>query len=454
MVDARRVPQKSRSAFVTTMITTWFVIAGALLISMALTASLLRRAPLTASMFYLAAGAALGPLGAGLLQLDAVEDASVLERLTEIVVIISLFTAGLKLRLPLNDRRWRAPALLAALAMVLTVGSVAAIAVAVLGLPTGAAVLLGALLAPTDPVLASDVQVSHEHDAEHVRFALTGEAGLNDGTAFPFVMLGLGLMGTHDLGAYGWRWLTLDMGWAVAAGLGVGTLCGAGIGKLVIYLRRVHREAVGLDEFLALGLIALSYGIALLVHAYGFLAVFAAGLSMRRIERQHSEVAAPPDVEQAGGSSEEQATDPSTAPAYMARAVLGFNEQLERLGELVVVVVLGAMLTDIEVVGPGLWLALSLFVVIRPAATLLALLRVPLSGPQRAFIAWFGVRGVGSIYYLAYALSHGVSGAVARTLADITLVVVGGSIVLHGVSVTPLMQRYSAWIGEDKRSHE
>src|SRR5688572_31335214 len=238
------------------MITTWFVIAGALLISMALAASLLRRAPLTASMFYLGAGAALGPLGADLLQMDAVEDASVLERLTEIVVIISLFTAGLKLRLPLNDRRWRAPVLLAALAMVLTVGGVAAIAM-VLGLPTGAAVLLGALLAPTDPVLASDVQVSHEHDAEHVRFALTGEAGLNDGTAFPFVMLGLGIMGAHDLGGYGWRWLTIDMGWAVAGGLGVGTLCGVGIGTLVIHLRLVHRDAVGLDQFLGLGLIAL-----------------------------------------------------------------------------------------------------------------------------------------------------------------------------------------------------
>ena len=109
------------------------------------------------------------------------------------------------------------------------------------------------------------------------------------------------------------------------------------------------------------------------------------------------------------------------------------------------------MLTTIEVVGPGLWLALGLFVVIRPAATLLALSRVPLSRPQRAFIAWFGVRGVGSIYYLAYALSHGVSGPEARILADITLVVVAGSIVLHGLSATPLMQKYSALIGEDRR---
>ena len=431
------------------MFTTWYIVAGALLIGMALAGSALRRAPLTASMFYLGAGVALGPWGAGLLDIDAVEDASVLERLTEIAVIISLFTAGLKLRLPGSDQRWRAPILLAAFAMMLTIGGVAAFAMAAFGLTVGAAVLLGALLAPTDPVLASDVQVSHEHDAEPVRFSLTGEAGLNDGSAFPFVMLGLGLMGTHGIGEYGWRWFTVDLVWAVVAGLGVGTLCGAGIGKLVLYLRRVHREAVGLDEFLALGLIALSYGIALLVHAYGFLAVFAAGLSVRRIEREHSEVAAPADVEHAGaGTDEEQATDPSTAPAYMARAVLGFNEQLERLGELVVVLVVGALLADIEVVGPGLWVAFGLFVVIRPAATLLTLFRVPLSRPQRAFIAWFGVRGVGSIYYLAYALSHGVPAPTGRMLADVTLVVVAGSIIVHGISVTPLMQRYSAFIGE------
>ena len=430
------------------MFTTWFIVAGALLIGMALAGSALKRVPLSASMFYLATGAALGPWGVGLLRVDAVEDASIVERLTEIAVIISLFTAGLKLRLPAFDRRWRAPVLLATLAMVLSVAGIAAVAVVALGLSLGAAVLLGALLAPTDPVLASDVQVSHEHDAEPVRFSLTGEAGLNDGAAFPFVMLGLGLMGVHDIGAYGWRWLAVDLVWAVAAGLGIGTICGAGIGKLVIYLRRVHREAVGLDEFLALGLIALSYGLALLIHAYGFLAVFAAGLSVRRIERQESDVEAPADVEHAAASSEEQATDPGTAPAYMARAVLGFNEQLERLGEVAVVLVVGAALSDIEATGPGIWLAVSLFVVIRPAATLLALLGGPLSRTQRVLIGWFGVRGIGSIYYLAYALSHGVPGPAARVLADVTLVVVAGSIVLHGISVTPLMRRYSALIGE------
>ena len=421
----------------------WFLITGALLIGFALAGTVLKRLPVTPSMFYLVAGAALSPWGAGLLPVDALGDTAMLERLTEVAVIISLFTAGLKLRLPWSDRRWRVALLLSTVAMLLTIAGIAAFAMAV-GMPLAAAVLLGAILSPTDPVLASDVQVLHAHDAEPVRFSLTGEAGLNDGTAFPFVMLGLGLMGAHELGAFGWRWWTLDLVWAIVSGLGVGVACGAGVGQLVIYLRRTHKEALGLDEFLALGLIALSYGIAMMLGGYGFLAVFAAGLSIRRVERKHAEMTPPKEVRQAGLSEEEQATNPATAPAHMANAVLMFNEQLERLGELAVVVVVGAMLAQINIVGPGVGLALVLFVVIRPLSTSLTLSATGLTRTQRLFIAWFGVRGVGSVYYLAFALSHGLDGPLARQFVDITMIVVAMSIVLHGVSVTPLMQMYSA----------
>lgn len=425
------------------MFEVWFVIAGILLVGIALFGSVLKRLPLTAAVIYLVAGAALGPWGAGLLQIDALRDAELLERLTEVAVIISLFTAGLKLRIPGTDRRWRPAILLASFAMLLTVAALATFAVLVLGLPVSAAVLLGAVLAPTDPVLASDVQVEHAGDAEPLRFSLTAEAGLNDGTAFPFVMLGLGLMGAHELGDYGWRWVTIDLAWAVLAGLAVGTVCGAAVARLVLYLRRVHREAVGLDEFLALGLIALSYGIALLLGAYGFLAVFAAGLSVRRTEREHNEGAAPDDVTHAGKSSEEEATDPGTAPAYMARAVLGFNQQLERLGELAVVLVIGAMLATVTLDRSAIWLTIVLLVVVRPLATVLALVPVSFLLMQRVLVAWFGVRGVGSIYYLTFALTHGVPSSTGRVLADFTLVVVASSIVLHGLSVTPLMRWYA-----------
>jgi sodium/hydrogen antiporter len=420
-----------------------FVVAGILLVGIALSGSVLKRLPLTAAVIYLAAGAAIGPWGAGLLRIDAVHDAMLIERLTELAVIISLFTAGLKLRIPLTDRRWRPAILLASLAMLLTVLAIATLGVVALGLPIGAAVLLGAVLAPTDPVLASDVQVEHAGDAEPLRFSLTAEAGLNDGTAFPFVMLGLGLMGAHELGLFGWRWLTVDLVWAVAAGLAIGTICGAAVARLVLYLRRVHREAVGLDEFLALGLIALSYGLTLLVGAYGFLAVFAAGLSVRRTEREHNQDAAPEDVKQAAHNSEEEATKPDTAPAYMASAVLGFNEQLERLGELAIVVVIGAMLATVTLDRSAIWLTFILLAVIRPVATALTLIPCSFIPVQRVLIAWFGVRGVGSIYYLAFALTHGLPADTGRILADFTLVVVATSIVLHGVSVTPLMKRFA-----------
>jgi NhaP-type Na+/H+ or K+/H+ antiporter len=138
----------------------------------------------------------------------------------------------------------------------------------------------------------------------------------------------------------------------------------------------------------------------------------------------------------------------------MARAVLGFNEQLERLGEFAVVLVIGALLATVETVTTGVWLALVLFVVIRPAATLLALVGQPLSGLQRTFIAWFGVRGVGSFYYLTYAITHGLAGAEARVVADATVLVVAASILLHGVSVTPLMRRYSAQQPENRERSE
>src|SRR5687768_67018 len=213
---------------------------------MALAGTLVRRLPLTASLLYLAVGVALGPWGAGLIRVDAIRWATVLERVTEVAVIVSLFTAGLKTRVPLRDRRWWLPIRLASVSMAVTVGVVALAGVYGLGLSWGAAILLGAILAPTDPVLASDVQLAHPGDRDRLRFGLTGEAGLNDGTAFPFVMLGLLLLGLHERPGGAWGWVGIDLVWAVAGGLGIGAVSGAIIGRLVLYLRRQHREAVGL----------------------------------------------------------------------------------------------------------------------------------------------------------------------------------------------------------------
>ena len=420
----------------------WYILAGLLFVVMALGGSVLRRLPVSTSMLYLAVGVALGSAGLGLLRLDVVAGAPLLEVFTEIAVLVSLFTAGLKLRVDWRERDWLLPLRLATLSMAVTVGLVAAAGVLGLGLPLGAAILLGAVLAPTDPVLASDVQVERPGDRDTVRFGLTGEAGINDGAAFPFVMLGLGLLGLHDLGPFGLRWLGVDLLWATAAGLAVGAVLGTVVGHLTVVLRRDHGEAVGLDEFLVLGLIALSYGAALLIQGYGFLAVFAAGLALRRIERLHTGPELHPVEEGQSVAADELATHPDTAPVYLTSSLLGFNEKLERIGEVALVVVIGSLL-DVAVFPPAaVWFVPLLLLAIRPLAVLVGVAGLPIDRGQRRLIAWFGIRGIGSLYYLTYAIEHGVAEPLAGELAALTLAVVASSIVVHGISVTPLMGRY------------
>ncbi|HEX7182902.1 MAG TPA: sodium:proton antiporter [Thermoanaerobaculia bacterium] len=434
----------------------WFLVLGGLLILISLIASVVRHLPLTTTILYLLVGLGLGAFGMGAIQLDPLRHAGFLERVTEIAVLVSLFTAGLKLRLPVHDPLWRLPVRLAFGSMVVTVGLIALVGTFGLDLPLGAAVLLGAVLAPTDPVLASEVQLAAPGDRNRLRFSLTGEAGLNDGTAFPFVMLGLGLLGEHEIGAWGWRWLAVDVVWATVAGLGVGFALGTLLGRLVLFLRKEHKEAFGLDDFLALGLIGLSYGAALLLRSYGFLAVFAAGLALRRIERLAApDAAEPPDVREmaAAGKAEEIATDPESAPSYMAQAVLGFNEQVERIFEIGVVLLVGGMLSWRFLPASALWFVPVLFLVIRPLAVLAGLAGTRLPRFEEGLMAWFGIRGIGSIYYLLYAIEHGLDPALAEPLVGLVLTTVTASILIHGISVTPLMKLYEERIEDRGADH-
>jgi NhaP-type Na+/H+ or K+/H+ antiporter len=424
--------------------TFWYLVVGALLVFMALAGSLVKRLPLSMDMLYLAIGMVLGPVGFGLLMLEPLGDANLLEHVTEVAVLFSLFSAGLKLRAAANDPRWLLPLRLAFGVTILTIALVAAAGVFLLGLPLGVAILVGAILAPTDPVLASSVQVENAGDRDRVRFGLTGEAGFNDGMAFPFVMLGLGLMGLHELGPGGLRWVAVDLVWGVVAGLGIGWLLGKLLGDLVLYLRREHQEALGLDEFLALGLVALSYGAALLLHAYGFLAVFAAGLALRRIEHMSSGAQMPEAVmgKTQSGQEHEAASHPQKGPAYMAKAMLVFNEQLERVAEVCIVLIIGAVFSLGYLSFQSLLITALLFLVIRPLAVAVMLAGAKVVPVQRKLLAWFGIRGIGSFYYLVYAVNHGLPEELAERLTGLVLTVIAGSIILHGISATPLMRLY------------
>lgn len=408
---------------VTDPITGWFIALGALLILMTLGNTLIARLPLSSAMIYLLAGWLAGPAGLGLLQLHPLRDAEVLERLTEVAVLISLFSAGFKIDLQARPRTWIVPVRLAFLSMLITVALLAAAGVWLLQLPLGAAVLLGAILAPTDPVLASDVQVAHPEDRDPLRLALTAEGGLNDGTAFPLVMLGLGLLSLHELGPVGLRWLWLDVVWAIGAGLLLGYALGWCTGRALIWLTRRYTVSVGTDEFTALGLIALAYGLALLCKSYGFLAVFAAGLALGRLLRQ-----CPP-------AGEENCPSPSSSMDSL-------NSQLERLAEVAIVLVLGAMLVFIPLHWGALPLVLFLLLLVRPLAVAAAVYDQNLTSRRRLLLSWFGIRGIGSLYYLSYAINHGLPLPLAQQLLSLTVAIVVSSVVLHGISVTPLMTWY------------
>lgn len=426
--------------------TRWYLVFGVLLILAIFTRTYAQRLWLNTSMFYLAAGYVMGPEFLGWVRIDPVEHSWFIERLTEIAVILSLFSAGLKLDLDFRDRRWRVPVRLASVSMVCTIVGIALLGGLLLDLPWAAALLLGAILAPTDPVLAGDVQVSDPRDRNRVRLALTGEAGLNDGAAFPFVMLALGLLGLHDLGRWAWKWWAVDVVWASAAGLLIGGVLGHLLGRLILHLRARRKEATGFDEFFSLGLIATAYGSASLLDAYGFLAVFAAGVALRGVERRAGSDTArslPPGLPGDGvGAGESLSTRPDTASAYMASAVANFNQQTEHIGEFVVVIFVGAMLNGVALGLPVLGFVLALFVLLRPASVWLGTMGTAMARSQRALVGWFGIRGLGAVYYLSHAVQSGLPAEIAGQLSHVVLTAVAASVLLHGVSVAGLMRFY------------
>jgi NhaP-type Na+/H+ or K+/H+ antiporter len=392
-------------------------------------------------MVYLGLGIILGPAGWAVIYIDP-QKSEIFFHIAEIAVLISLFTVGMKLRLPLHDQRWLPSLLLAFGSMVITVALLTGIGIWALRLPLGVALLLAGILAPTDPVLASEVQLSDVADRNALRLALSGEAGFNDGAAYPFVMLGLGLLGLHDLGAGGWRWWTLDLVWAIGGGLAIGALLGDLVGRLILHLRRREEEAAALDEYLLLGLIGLAYGAGVKLQASGFLAVFAAGLALRALERRRGRTApeAAAKLFARPPSDRNLKTDPDLAPAYLAGAMLSFNEQLEHIFEVVVVLLAGAALMVAGMTLAGFGLAALLLFLVRPLSVLPVWWTRQFTRAQFAGIAWFGMRGIGSIYYLLFAINQGLPEKYVQPLSSLTLTVVAVSIVLHGVSVTPLLK--------------
>ncbi len=403
------------------MLIATLLLIGTVLLAMSLAQTLVARLPLSPALLYLAIGWLAASVAAPPLpEPDLIAHATVLRVLAEIAVLLSLFAIGLKIRVAATWAAWRVPVLLATTSMLWAVALATMLAAWWLPLSWPMAFLLAAILAPTDPVLASDVQTHGEHDRDALRLSLTVEGALNDGTAFPLVMLALGLLGLQELGANGLRWLQVDLLWSVGAGVALGVACGRAIGWALLRRLRVQPDSQG-DELVYLGAIALVYGLSLALHASAFLAVFACGATLLR---QHPATRAEPEA------------------IGLGKDLQAFGARCERLAEVLMVLLIGAALTRVSWSAEVLVFALGVVLLVRPASVLLGLPPKALPTTQRRLVAWLGIRGVGSLFYLAFVLERGVQGAAAQTVISACLVSLAVSIALHGVSATPLMNWY------------
>jgi sodium/hydrogen antiporter len=390
--------------------------AGALILLVAWLPMVLKELPLSLPMFCVAFGVIVFGVSAGD-RPDPLAFPEVTERLTELVVIVALTGAGLKLDRPLGWRSWSMTWRLLGIAMPLSIAGIALVGGWLLGLGLGAALLLGAALAPTDPVLASDVQVGPPRTGEEdeVRFTLTAEAGLNDGLAFPFVNLAIAFAANGMLpGPWLLEWAAEDVVWKLAAGVAVGWAMGAGLGWVMFRIPNRARLSRTGEGFIALGITFLVYGATEAAHGYGFLAVFVAALAVRAAERHHD----------------------------FHERLHDFADQTERLLMMVLLVLFGGALAGgllDALTWQGAAAALVFLFVVRPAAGMVSLLGTPRPVAERAAIAFFGIRGLGSFYYLAYGLNEEHFGE-AQALWSVLGFTVLVSIMLHGTTVTPAMR--------------
>ncbi len=390
---------------------------------------LLKRHPVTFPMVYVTLGMMLYSLPLPLPDPDPFEYSIVAERLTELVVVVALLGAALRLDRPFGWRRWGTTWRLLAITMPLCIVAGAWLGQHMLGLGLASALLLGAVLAPTDPVLASDVQVGGPDEGEdQVLFSLSSEAGLNNGLAFPFVWLAIAVATlTSGMFEPGWfsQWLWRDVVWRVVGGALIGWVVGYGLMYLIFRARTQRSLSRTSDGLAALAITLFVYGLAELCHTYGFLAVFVAAVVIRQHERSHR---------------------------YRGTLNL-FAEQCERLLMALLLILLGGSVA-IGVLGPlqliDIAFAVGFVLLVRPIAGVVALIGSPLPARERWMISAFGVRGMGALYFLAFALNHGQFDQHPRLWAIVTLVVLI-SIMLHGVFATGAMARFDRWRAQRRR---
>jgi NhaP-type Na+/H+ or K+/H+ antiporter len=402
------------------------VIVGVAIFSMAWMPTLSRNTGISYAILYVAAGALLyTAIPATLPQPLPRAHETVTLHLAELVVIISLMGTGIKIDRPFSLKNWRTPLRLIAIAMTLCITGAAMLGVWYLGFNLATAILAAAALAPTDPVLASDVQVGppNEKIRFETKFSLTAEAGMNDGMAFPFVWLSITLaassLGEADL----LQWLTVDLLYKVGSGLVAGFVMGKMVGFLIFRLAKRYSWMHTRDGFLAVGLTLLVYALTEMIHGYGFIAVFITAITLRHFEKEHN----------------------------YHNELHSFTDQIERLLVAVILLLFGGALVS-GILSSLTWrmaaFSLIFLLIIRPLAAYVSLLGLAISPAERLAISFLGIRGIGSIFYLAFALSVQPYAEEAQLWSLISLTILC-SITLHGLTANPIMKYLEKRVGNE-----
>ena len=304
------------------------------------------------------------------------------ESVSGMCVVAGLFGVGLRIDKVRPFAKWQATIRLLVVAMPISIVAVAWVGW-VSGMTIAGALMLGAILAPTDPVLASEVQVGPPtKGGEHpVRFALTTEAGLNDGLAFPFLYLALAIATTGTLNStlLG-EWLLRDVAYRIVVGGGVGVGIGWLLGKIMFDWPSRGALAETGSGVVALAGVLATYGLAELVQGYGFIAVFVAAVTLRRLESNHK----------------------------FHTSLHDFVESIERSLTALLLIALGASLPALLAAldWPSALVAVALIFLIRPIAGWVSLEGVLPKKRERAVVSFYGIRGIGSVNYLAFAAAH------------------------------------------------
>ncbi|WP_158826350.1 cation:proton antiporter [Mucilaginibacter lacusdianchii] len=351
--------------------------------------------------------------------------------LSELVIIVSLMGTGIKIDRPFSFKTWQSPVRLIALAMIACVAIATGLGYLMLSPNMASALLLAAALAPTDPVLASDVQVGppNEKVRFETKFALTAEAGMNDGLAMPFVLLAIAIANVGAPGANNlWHWLGYDLIIRMIIGLVSGHLIGRLLGYIVFRVSDKFKVLETRDGFVGLSLTLMVYGITELLHGYGFVAVFVAALTLRHYESGHQ---------------------------YHSR-LHAFTDQTERIILAIVLILFGGSLFSgvLDALNWKMVMFSVLFLFfLRPLTSYLSLMPCKIHSREKWVISFYGIRGMGSIYYLCFATQE-AHFAYANELWATVMFTILLSIIVHGLTATTVMKRMEERFAHDIKKHE